>query len=317
MKIHLAALLALSIVPAFSQKAFQPKPIMPGGEVIALYEPDSPFLNKTRISEPEKYNSTFFKKKPDHIVNVHNIHNPSIEVHLATDNATNTGAAIIIAPGGGHKILWVDPEGAKWVPHFAKLGVSTIILRNRLRVDGYEPTTDATFDALQAVRIVRANAKKWKIDPKKIGMIGFSAGAELVTSSAIFFEGFDKKNSAPTDPYAEVSSRPDFIGILYPGPSPFNRDPNTKIPPNVPPSFTACSGVTDKIHAVWANEWFTPMLNAGVPNTEIHIYARGGHGNPRRGADEIPYASWPDRFTEWLSDLGIIGKLDQPLRAEK
>jgi len=310
MKIHLAALLALCIIPASAQEVrhpTQPKPIIPGGEVIALYPPDSPFLDKTRISEPEKYNTTF-KKQPDHIVNVLNIHNPSIEVHLAPGNGKNTGAAIIIVPGGGHKILWVNPEGAKWVPHFAKLGVSNIILRNRLRSDGYEPTTDATDDALQAVRIVRANAAKWKIDPKKIGMIGFSAGAELVTSSALFYEEFEKKNSSSADPYAKVSARPDFIGVIYPGPSPFSRDPNTKIPENVPPSFTACSGVTDKIHAVWANEWFTPMLNAGVPDTEMHIYARGGHGNPKRGPNEIPYASWPDRFTEWLSDLGIIDK---------
>ncbi|MFT6863141.1 MAG: hypothetical protein ACJAVK_001702 [Akkermansiaceae bacterium] len=132
MIIQFAALLVVTILPAFSQKAFQPDPIMLGGEIIPLYPPDSPFLDKTRISEPENYNTTF-EKKPGHIINVLNIHNPSIEVHLATDDAKNTGAAIIIAPGGGHKILWVDPEGAKWVPHFAKLGVSTIILRNRLR----------------------------------------------------------------------------------------------------------------------------------------------------------------------------------------
>ena len=71
--------------------------------------------------------------------------------------------------------------------------------------------------------------------------------------------------------------------------------------------------MTDKIHAVWANQWFTPILNAGVPNTEMYICARGG---PRRGPNEIPYASWPDRFTEWLSDLGFIGKLGEPIRAD-
>jgi hypothetical protein len=316
MKIHLAALLAATILPAFSQEAYQPLPILPGGEIIPLYPPDSPFLDKTRISEPEKYNTTF-EKKPEKIINVLNIHNPSIEVHLVPNNEKNTGSVIIIAPGGGHKILWVDPEGSKWVPDFAEIGISTIILRNRLRVDGYEPTTDATYDAQQAIRIVRANAGKWHLDPKKIGLIGFSAGAELVTSAALSFDAFDKANSSPKDPYAKFSARPDFIGVFYPGPSPFNRDPNTKIPGNVPPSFTACSGVTDKIHAVWANEWFTPMLNAGVPNTEMHIYARGGHGNPRRGPDEIPYASWPDRFTTWLGDLGFLGKPGEPTRAAK
>ncbi|MFT6863140.1 MAG: hypothetical protein ACJAVK_001701 [Akkermansiaceae bacterium] len=75
--------------------------------------------------------------------------------------------------------------------------------------------------------------------------------------------------------------------------------------------------MTPPIHAIWANEWFTPMLNAGVSHTEMHIYARGGHGGPKRGPDEIPYASWPERFTEWLSDLGFLGPLGEPTRAEK
>lgn len=314
MKIQIASLLAATLLPALTQEAFQPRPIVPGGVVIPLYPPDSPFLNRNRISEPEEYNSTF-GKKPEKIINVLNIHNPSIEVHLVPDDAKNTGTAIIIAPGGGHKILWVDPEGGRWVPDFARIGISTVILRNRLRVDGYEPTTDATYDAQQAIRIVRANAKKWNLDPKRIGIIGFSAGAELATSAGLFYGEFEKANSTSGDPYAGVSARPDFIGVFYPGPSPFNRDPNTKIPGNVPPSFTACSGVTDKIHAVWANEWFTAMLNAGVPNTEAHIYARGAHGNPGRGPDEIPYASWPDRFTEWLGDLGFLGETGEPTRA--
>jgi hypothetical protein len=155
MKIGLAALLAAAILPALSQKPFQPLPILPGGETIPLCPPDSPFLNKNRISEPEKYNMTF-GKKPEKIVNVLNIHNPSIEVRLVPDDKKNTGSAIIIAPGGGHKILWVDTEESKWVPDFAEIGVSTIILHNRLRSDGYETTTDAQ----QPIRIVRGNAGK-------------------------------------------------------------------------------------------------------------------------------------------------------------
>ena len=303
-----------TFLPAFSAEPFQPKPIREGGEIISLYTPDSPFLNKERISEPESYNSTF-EKKPDAIINVLNIHNPSIEVHLAPDNEKNTGTFIILAPGGGHKILWVNPEGGAWVPHFADMGISIAILRNRLRVDGYEPTTAATYDAQQAIRIVRANAEKWKIDPKKIGIIGFSAGAELAAPAALFYEDFEKAN--PSGPLGKVSARPDFIGIIYPGPTPFSRDPETKIPANVPPAFIACSGSTDKVHAEWAADYFNPMLKAGVPNVEMHIYARGGHGGQKRGENEIPYASWPDRLDQWLSDLGFLGKPGEPTRAAK
>lgn len=310
------ALIIASLIPILAAEPFKPLPILAGGEVIPLYPPDSPFLNQARIGEPENYNSTL-KQKQDKIINVLNIHNPSIEVHLAPNDEKNTGTAIILAPGGGHKILWVEPEGAKWVPHFAKLGVSTIILRNRLRSDGYEPTTDATYDAQQAIRIVRSRAAEWKIDPNKIGIMGFSAGAEIAAASGLFYAEFEKKNNSEKDPLAKVSARPDFIGLLYPGPTPFTRDPSTVIPTNVPPAFIACSGSTDKIHAIWAADYFNPMLLAGVPNVEMHIYARGGHGSPARGAEEIPYASWPDRMDTWLGDLGFLGKPGELTRAAK
>jgi hypothetical protein len=310
------ALLIASLLPVISAEPFKPLPILVGGEVIPLYPPDSPFLNQARIGEPESYNSTF-KVQQDSIINVLNIHNPSIEVHLAPNDGKNTGTAIILTPGGSHKILWVDPEGVKWVPHFAKLGISTIVLRNRLRSDGYEPFTDATYDAQQAIRIVRSRASEWKIDPNKIGIMGFSAGAELAAASALSFAEFEKKNSSEKDPLAKVSARPDFVGLLYPGPTSFTRDPSTLIPVNVPPTFIACSGSTDKIHAVWAADYFNPMLLAGVPNVEMHIYARGGHGSPSRGPEEIPYASWSDRFDTWLGDLGFLGKPGEITRAAK
>jgi endo-1,4-beta-xylanase len=168
------------------KKPFIPEPILPGGVVLPLYSPDSPRLKRDRIHEPERYN-TSLKIKSDKTLNVLNIHNPSIEVHLAGDRPASTGAAVIVAPGGGHQILWVGPEGGDFVPCFKKHGVATIILRNRLRVDGYDPKTDAVNDAFQALRLVRAHAAEWKLDPAKIGIMGFSAGAELAAPAALFF----------------------------------------------------------------------------------------------------------------------------------
>src|SRR5205085_8060863 len=150
------------------------------------------------------------KDKSGPTKSVINIHNPSIEVHPVGDAPGNTGAAVIVAPGGGHKILWVGPEGGDFVPFFKKHGVSTIILRNRLRVDGYDPTTHAVNDAFQAIRLVRAHAVEWKLDPAKIGIMGFSAGAELSAPAALFFEEFERDNSGPADPLAKVSPRPAF-----------------------------------------------------------------------------------------------------------
>ena len=133
------------------------------------------------------------------------------------------------------------------------IGVNTVILRNRLRRDGYNPQTDEVYDALQAIRMVRAHAKEWNIDPNKIGIMGFSAGAELAAPAAVLFDDFDKKNSDPGDPLAGITSRPDFVGLVYPGPSPFARNRMAPpIPRNVPPSFIVCAGSDDPVHAVWA-----------------------------------------------------------------
>jgi endo-1,4-beta-xylanase len=281
---------------------FIPAPALPGGIVLPLYPPDSPLLNHERIHEAERYNTS--GKNTDKLLNTINIHNPTIEVHLAPAGPVNTGAAVIVAPGGGHKILWVGPEGYDLVPFFAPYGVSTIVLRNRLRVDGYEPTSDAVNDAFQAIRLVRSHAAEWKLDPAKIGIIGFSAGGELSAPTALFFDDFAKKNA--DGPLGKVSPRPDFVSLIYPGPTPFRDAPETPIPANAPPSFITCAGAGDQVHAVWATEYFTPMLKAGVPNVEMHIYGRGSHGGAISSRGGIPFGTWQDRFIEWFRDLGFL-----------
>jgi acetyl esterase/lipase len=295
-------------------KPFTPEPILAGGKVLSLYPADSARLKKERIHEAERYNTTL-KTKSDTTKNVLNIHNPSIEVHLVGDAPENTGAAVIVAPGGGHQILWVGPEGGDFVPFFKTHGVSTIVLRNRLRVDGYDPKTDAVNDAFQAIRLVRSRAAEWKLDPAKIGIMGFSAGAELAAPAALFFDEFARDNSDAADPLAKVSARPDFVGVIYPGPTPFTRDAATKIPRNVPPSFIASAGSGDRIHAIWANDYFAAMLKAGVPNLEMHIYGNGVHGGGLTARGGIPFGTWTDRYIDWFKDLGFLGKPGTPTKA--
>src|SRR5947208_1099946 len=257
---------------------YAPQPILQGGVVLPLYPPDSPRLNKDRIREAEVYNMS--KAVPGRISSIVNIHNPSIEVHTV-EGGLNTGAAVILAAGGGHNTLNVGTESADFVPFFYNYGVNTVILRNRLRRDGYNVQADAVNDALQAIRLVRAHAKEWNIDPNKIGIMGFSAGAELAAPAALFFEEFDTKHKNSDDPLAGISSRPDFIGLVYPGPTPFARGANPPIPRNTPPAFIICGGAGDRVHAIWADEYFTAMLQAGIPNVEMHIYGNGRHpGDP-------------------------------------
>src|SRR5262249_47024682 len=143
------------------------------------------------------------------ISSIVSIHNPSIEVHRV-EQGINTGTAIIVIAGGGHRTLNVGTESADFVPFFYNYGINTIILRNRLRADGYVAEVDAVHDAQQAIRVVRAYAKAWGIDPGRIGVMGFSAGAELAAPAAVFYEDRDRKNNDPSDPFAGISSRPDF-----------------------------------------------------------------------------------------------------------
>lgn len=298
-----------------ADKPFVPEPIIPGGKVLSLWSADSPQLKRDRLHEPEQYNTGLKNSKSDKTVTVIGVHNPSIEVHLVGDVQNNTGAAVIIAPGGGHKILWVGPEGGDFVPYFAKLGVSTIILRNRLRIDGYEPTVDAVNDAFQAIRLVRSHAAEWKLDSLKIGIMGFSAGAELSAPTALFFDKFEQANQDPNDPLHKVSARPDFVGVIYPGPTPFTKEPETAIPANVPPSFIASAGSGDRVHALWAADYFTAMLKAGVPNLEMHIYGNGVHGGGLTPRGGIPFGTWTDRYVDWFKDLGFLNAPGTPTKA--
>jgi len=291
---------------------YAPQPILPGGIVMTLFPPGSPYLKADKVNIPEVYNMD--RTVQGRINSIVSIHNPSIEVHFAPASV-NTGTAVILAAGGGHNTLNVGSESADFVPWFYNHGVTTIILRNRLRRDGYDPKTDEVYDAQQAIRLVRAHAKEWNIDPAKIGIMGFSAGAELAAPAAIAFDDFDRKNNAPSDPLAGISSRPDFVGIIYPGPSPFTRGGKPPIPKNTPPAFIVCAGWGDKIHAVWADEYFSAMLNAGIPNVEMHIYARGHHGGGLGYREFTAEGGWQYRFIDWFRDLGFFQKPGVPTQA--
>ena len=312
-------------VPAPATDApYAPQPILPGGVVIPLFPPDSPYLLPARIHEAEVYSMG----APGEIAFIIHIHNPSIEFHRS-DSSLNTGVAIILAAGGGHRTLNVGGEGAAFVPFFASHGVNTVILRNRLLSDGYDPKTDGVYDAAQAIKLVRAHAREWGLDPHKIGIMGFSAGAELAAATTLQWAEFDRKNDVPENPLAKISSRPDFAGLIYPGPSPFARGGTPPIPRDAPPSFITCAGWGDWMHAVWANEYFTAMLNDGVPNVEMHIYARGHHPGDKVGPGEPPssggltdrgfiaYGGWPERFIAWFRDLGFLNKPGVETQAAK
>ncbi|HWA26507.1 MAG TPA: alpha/beta hydrolase fold domain-containing protein [Lacunisphaera sp.] len=295
---------------------YAPLAVLPGGVVVPLYPPDSPYLKRDKVNEPEVYQLW----GPALVGAVISIHNPSIEFH-AGNGRLNTGAVVILAGGGGHRTLNVG-EASPLVQFLGHQGVSAVILRNRLRSDGYEPKTDGVNDALQAIKLVRAYARQWNLDPAKVGIMGFSAGAELAVNAALLWEKFDRDNDVPGNPLAKVSSRPDFVGSIYPGPSLFfHASTPPPIPRAMPPVFIACAGQGDWIHAYWATEFYQALLLDGVPNIEMMLYARGRHPGDKTEPGEppstgsisnmggIPYGTWSARFLDWFRDLGF---LDQP-----
>ncbi|HTX36940.1 MAG TPA: alpha/beta hydrolase fold domain-containing protein [Bryobacteraceae bacterium] len=257
---------------------YAPQPILPGGVVVTLYPPGSPYLKMDRVREPEVYNMS--QTVPGRINSIVNIHNPSIEVHTV-DRGINTGAAVILAAGGGHNTLNVGSEAADFVPFFYNYGVNTIILRNRLRRDGYNPQTDEVNDALQSIRLVRAYAKEWNIDPNKIGIMGFSAGAELAAPSAVLFPEFDKRTATPAtlwpaSPPAPISSA---SSTPAPRPSPATAPrrpfPATSLPPSSPAAAPATastpSGPSNTSPPCWPSAFpiskCTSMAPAAIPAT--------------------------------------------------
>ena len=266
---------------------FRPEPILPGGVVLPLFEPKSELLVQARLHEPERYNHRDPKASPsDPVRTVVGVHNPSLEAHILPPGPQNSGSCVIVVPGGGHSVLVIGSEGADCVPFFASRGISTVILRERLRIDGYNMVTDAMNDTFQAIRLVRAHATAWGLDPNKIGIMGFSAGAELAAGAAIEYDEWNAAHACTLGPAGEpldqVSCRPDFVGLLYPGPTPFQNkesreitgctrlqgagwadDPSSEpdpvrpqIPHDVPPSFIATPSSGDRIHAIWAAEYY-------------------------------------------------------------
>jgi acetyl esterase/lipase len=305
---------------------YAPQSILPGGIVVPLFAPNSPYLKADKLHVPEVYNMS--QTVHGRISSIVSIHNPSIEVHKV-EKTINTGTAVIVIAGGGHRTLNVGGESADFVHFFYNYGINTVILRNRLRADGYVAEVDAVRDAQQAVRVVRAYAKEWGIDPNRIGVMGFSAGAELAAPAAVSYEDWDKKNNDPSDPFAGSSSRPDFVGIIYPGPTPFARNRTAPtIPKDVPPAFLVCGSAGDRVHTIWAIEYYQAMLLAGVPNVEMHLYGNGRHpgdampdGSRMSGGltdrNGIPYGTWQFRFIDWARDLGFLQKPGAPTKAAK
>jgi endo-1,4-beta-xylanase len=232
---------------------------------------------------------------------VSNIHQPSITPYLPSKEKA-TGAAVVIAPGGGHRELWITHEGYNEAKFFSDRGIAAFVLKYRLAKDSNSTyTIDETElgDMQRAIRLVRSRAKEWNINPERIGVMGFSAGGEIALLSSM---RFDEGNPNETDPVERVHSRPNFQALVYPGGS--NR---FEVGKNAPPillvgGFNDSADIAEGIAQVYLK-----YKKAGIP-AELHIYSNARHGFGMRERNKDASAGWPSRFVEWLNDLGFLKK---------
>jgi acetyl esterase/lipase len=264
--------------------------------VVPLWAGGAPGFEK-RKDEKENVD-----KKGNVETKVTNIHNPSLTVYLPAKEKS-TGAGIVICPGGGHSNLAIEHEGhnvGKWL---ADNGIAGFVLKYRLaREKGspYKIEEHAVQDVQRALRLVRHNASQWGVNPKQIGIMGFSAGGDLVLYSSTRYD--NGKTDAP-DPVDRESSRPDFQILFYPA-IPQKLD----FAKDNPPAFLACGNqdrpnISEGLATLYLN-----MKKAGI-NAELHIYASVGHGfGFRDSSKSARLIGWPARLKEWMVDLNLMRK---------
>jgi acetyl esterase/lipase len=242
-------------------------------------------------TEPEKRRVT---DQGDVVIS--SVSKPSITPYIPSAEKS-TGAAVIVAPGGGHSELWISHEGYTPAHIFMEHGIAAFVLKYRLaREKGstYTVDKDELADIQRAIRLVRSHAKEWHIDPAKIGVMGFSAGGELAGLAAMRYSDGDPN---ATDPIERESSKPNFQGLIYPGN--LNRLEITKASP---PAFIA-GGYQDRPDiSEGVARLYLKFKEVGVP-AELHIFANVGHGFGVRATNRGAMAQWPEEFMIWLSDM--------------
>jgi acetyl esterase/lipase len=261
----------------------------------------------------EKFFQLMNKGKPHEIAGkptkwLTNVTKPSLTIYRPAKDK-DSGVAMLICPGGGYHNLGWDVEGEEVAAWLNSIGITGIILKYRCPrrpedVKG-EPPLGPLKDAQRAVSLVRSRAKEWGIDPKKIGMVGFSAGGHLVGATAT---NFGKRAYEPLDDIDKVSCRPDFAIMLYSGyfkvKDKDELSPTIRVIAETPPMFLVHAS-DDPISAVdHSVTMYLAMKRAGVP-AEMHIYATGGHGFGVRKVDH-PCATWTERCVDWLGKQGIL-----------
>jgi acetyl esterase/lipase len=249
------------------------------------------------------------------VVEVDNVSRPTMTVYSPTGK--NTGAAVVVFPGGGYQILAIDLEGTEACDWLTSKGITCVLLKYRVPAPrsapywgAYPQSPIALEDAQRTVGLVRFHAAEWHIDPHKIGVLGFSAGGHLVAAMSTHFE---KRLYLPVDAADKESCRPDFAVAIYPGhlslaknSFALNPDIRTHITSQTPPTFLL-QDEDDHVDRVEDSlSYYAALKKAGVP-VEMHLYAQGGHAFGLRRT-KFPVTAWPQLVETWLQTIGMISE---------
>ncbi len=232
-------------------------------------------------------------------LSVAGIHHPSLTAYLpAADKAT--GVAILVIPGGGHRVLAITHEGYNVAEGLASRGIAAFVLKHRLAREAnstYRIEVESFADTQRALRLIRSRAAEWRIDPARVGALGFSAGGELVAMASA---KYDEGTPTATDPIERASSRIAFQALIYPG-----RSVDIQPTKDAAPAFLAAAYNDRTDIAEGLAEVYLRFKRAGVP-AELHMYGTGGHGFGLRATNARPVGQWMVRFEEWLADSGML-----------
>jgi acetyl esterase/lipase len=240
------------------------------------------------------------------LVRLGNVSAPTLTLYAPKGGASGFGPAVVVFPGGGYSILAMDLEGTEVCDWLNAAGVNCVLLKYRVPGSGPYPKSPAALqDAQRAMGLVREHAAEWGIDPKRVGVLGFSAGGHL---AAALSTHFDRRLYDPVDEADKLSCRPDFAIVIYPGYLALadkNFAQNADINPTADtPATFIVQAEDDPVHVENAVVYFLALKNAKVP-AELHIYAQGGHGyGLRRTA--LPVTAWPQAAETWLHTIGVL-----------
>jgi acetyl esterase/lipase len=246
-------------------------------------------------------------KLKDDIQRLGFVSKPTITVYKPPADK-DTGAAIVVCPGGGYSILAMNLEGTEVCDWLNSIGVTGVLLKYRVPGrKGIERHVPPLQDVQRAIGLVRQNAAEWRIDPKRIGVLGFSAGGHL---SAAASTNYEQRTYPPVDDADKQSCRPDFACLIYPAYLTQKDDlsklaPELKITKDTPPTF-AVQTEDDPVKVENVYTYTLALKNAKVPS-ELHVYPKGGHGyGLRPSANEV--STWPQRAADWMKAMGFLEK---------